>query len=156
MGIVGAAAVIGVMEGLLPAGGKNRIYMRLVTGLCLLCLVVRPLSTVAEALPSFFHNAVGELTAEDEDRRAEYGAILEGEITEAVREQLRAAVERELAERFDVTRCEVGVSLCRAEGELKVERAVITLLGKDIFKDPYTIEAHFGELLGAECVVVIG
>ena len=54
MGIVGAAAVIGMMEAILPQSGKTQNYMRLITALCLLCLVIRPLGEAMESLPDLF------------------------------------------------------------------------------------------------------
>lgn len=155
-GIIGAAAVIGIMENLVPQNGKTKNYMRLVTALCLLCLVIKPLSAVAQTLPALFSDAVEELAEEEDVTRSEYEAILEGEIADTVRAELRGAITEALEMRFGVTDCEVGVSLVRTDGELRAERAVITLMGKDIFKDPYAIEDYFGGLLGCECVVVVG
>jgi hypothetical protein len=64
MGIVGAAAVIGIMDAMIPQNGKTKGYMRLVAALCLLCLVVRPLGDVMESLPSLM-GSVGELVDEN-------------------------------------------------------------------------------------------
>ena len=61
-----------------------------------------------------------------------------------------------MATRFSVNDCEVGVALAREGEELHLARVIITLSGKDVFKNPYTIEEHFATLLGCECVVVVG
>lgn len=156
MGIVGAAAVIGIMNAMIPQGGKTKGYMRLVAALCLLCLVVRPLGDVMESLPSLM-GSVGELVDENGDTaRGEYESILEGEIQETVRQTLCDAVKSQLATRFSVDNCQVGVSLVRENEELRVTRVLITLMGKDIFKNPHAIEAYFSDLLNCDCVVVIG
>ena len=86
----------------------------------------------------------------------EYERILDGEIADTVRDTLRDALKSELVTRFGVKNCEVGLSLVRVQGELRVSRAVITLMGADIFKDPYVIENYFSDLLGCQCVVVVG
>ena len=156
LGIIGAAAVIGIMENIVPQNGKTKSYMRLITALCLLCLVVKPLGSVLDSLPALFAGATEQIAEGSEAARDEYEKILEGEITDTVREQLRAAVKSELESKFKVENCEVGIALGRVDGELRVQRTVITLMGRDIFKDPYTIEEHFGELLECECMVVIG
>ena len=156
LGIIGAAAVIGIMENIVPQNGKTKSYMRLITALCLLCLVAKPLGSVLDSLPALFADATEQIAEGGEAARGEYEKILEGEIMDTVREQLRIAVKSELETEFKVQNCEVGVALVRVEGELRTQRAVITLMGRDIFKDPYAIEAHFEELLGCECVVVIG
>ena len=156
LGIIGAAAVIGIMENIVPQNGKTKSYMRLITALCLLCLVVKPLGSMLDSLPALVADATEQIAEGSEAARDEYEKILEGEITDTVREQLSAAIESELETEFKVQNCEVGVALVRVDGELRIQRAVITLMGRDIFKDPYAIEEHFGELLGCECVVVIG
>ena len=156
MGIIGAAAVIGIMEGILPQNGKTKQYMRLITGLCLLCLVIKPLGSVLEALPTLFAQATEDLAESENAARAEYERILDGEIADTVRDTLRDALKSELVTRFGVKNCEVGLSLARVQGELRVSRAVITLMGADIFKDPYVIENYFSDLLECQCIVVVG
>lgn len=155
-GIIGAAAVIGILESILPKGGKTAQYMKLITALCLLCLVIKPIGAVLDGLPDRLFDSMEGIVGEGETARSEYEAILDGEITETVREQLCGAVEEQLATRFSVSNCEVGASLVRKDGALTVTRVVITLMGRDIFKDPYAIETYFGDLLNCECVVVIG
>ena len=156
LGIIGAAAVIGIMESILPQNGKTKQYMRLITGLCLLCLVIKPLGTVLDALPTLFSEATENLAETENAARTEYEQILDGEITDTVRDTLRDAIMSELSTRFGVKNCEVGLSLICVEGELRVERAVITLMRTDIFKDPYAIENYFSDLLECQCVVVVG
>lgn len=154
-GIVGATAVIGVMESLLPKGSKTGAYMKLITSLCLLCLIIKPMGAFLDALPDRLVTGL-EAVTDDAAARSEYEAILEGEITAAVREQLCDAVKSELFTRFSVSNCEVGAALERREGALAVTRVVITLMGKDIFKDPYAIEKYIGALLDCECIVTVG
>ena len=156
LGLVGAAAVVGIVESLVPPNAKTKRYVQLVTALCMVCLIVKPLASVASVLPDFFTEAIGEVTGDEQAARGEYEAILEGEITETVRNELVAAIGARLTERFRVTRCEVGVSLERVDGELRVGQVVVTLMGKDIFKDPYAIEDYLSDLLGCECIVVVG
>ncbi len=154
-GIIGAAAVIGVMESILPKGGKTKQYMKLITALCLLCLVIKPVGSFLDALPDLLAEGFEELS-EGTAARDEYEAILAGEIEEAVRDQLCGAITGELSTRFSVSNCEVGVALSREDGALTVRRVVITLMGKDIFKNPYEIEEYFGALLDCECIVAVG
>ena len=154
-GIIGAAAVIGVMESVLPKGGRTRQYMRLITALCLLCLVVKPIGTFLDALPALLSQSMEGIT-EGVGSRDGYEAILEGQIEGVVRDELCAAVREELSSRFFVSECEVGISLVKGDGTLAVSRVVIALFGKDIFKNPYAMEEYFGDLLGCECIVTVG
>lgn len=154
-GIIGTAAVIGALESLLPKTGKTRPYVRLVAALCLLCVIVRPvggfLSTLSDRLEDGF--SVSEGTSEE---RTRYEEILTGQVESVVREELQEAVAEALAERFSIQSCEVGVALARREEGLAVTRVVVTLTGRDVFKDPYAVEAYVSELLGCECITVIG
>ena len=154
-GIVGAAAVIGVMESILPKSNKAGAYLKLVTSLCLLCLVLRPVGAFLDALPSRLSVGLDGIMG-DEDEQAEYRAILEGEVLAVVREALAEELSHRLAERFSVTDCEIGTSLTRVDGAYALDRVVITLTGRDIFKNPHAIESYVTEQFGCECTVVIG
>ena len=155
MGIVGAAAVAGIAEHIAPQEGRLRGAVRLLSALCILCLVITPAKGVLEALPDLFAD-LSEIGEGEAASRSEYEAILEGQIRETVQDELCLAVEKELAARFSVTRCEVGVMLTRADGELRVEKVVVTLLGNDIFKNPHAIEDYFSNLLSCPCIVTVG
>ena len=154
-GIIGAAAVIGVMEGILPKGGRTRQYIRVITALCLLCIVIKPVGSFLEVLSSLLQDGMESLD-EGLAVRDEYEAILEGQIESVVRDELRAAICDEMSERFSIGNCEVGASLVRKDGVLSVDRVVITLFGKDVFKNPYEIEEYFSDLLDCECIVTVG
>lgn len=154
-GIIGAAAVIGVMESILPKSGRTRQYMRLITALCLLCLIVKPIGTFLDTLPSLLSDEM-EGIAEGGGSRDGYESILDGQIEAVVRDELCAAVKEELSEHFSVGNCEVGATLVSTDGTPTLCRVVITLFGKDVFKNPYAIEEYFSDLLGCECIVTVG
>ena len=154
-GIIGAAAVIGVMESILPKSGRTRQYVRLITALCLLCLVVKPIGSFLESLPALLEDGMAGIT-EGVGVRDEYETILSGQIEAVVRDELCAAVREELSARFSIESCEAGATLTRTDGVLSVSRVVITLFGKDVFKNPYAIEEYFSDLLGCECIVTVG
>ena len=155
MGIIGASAVIGIMDAMVPQNGKTKSYMRLIMALCLLCLVVRPLGNAMASIPAIFGSMI-EVQENEDAVQQEYEDILEGNIQETVRQQLCEVVKSQLKTRFSVENCEVGVSFFRENGELRVARVIITLMGKDIFKNPYVIEDYLVDLLNCECDVVVG
>lgn len=156
LGIVGASAVIGIMEAILPKNSKTRLYVKLITSLCLLCLVIRPVGTVLRDLPDLLLGKIEEMTIEGEQENQEYGAILDGQIEETVKEQLELAIREILREKFSVRSCDVGTVLQKRDGAWKVVRVAITLTGKDIFRNPYTIEEAVSQLLDCECTVATG
>ena len=155
LGIIGAAAVIGIVETIAPHNGKTAGYMRLIAALCLLCVVIKPLGSAVTQIPELFEKMTDAAYEGSEERR-EYEDILTGEVEQIVRESVVGALKEQLRLQFGVENCEIGVSLAREGQGFRVEKAVVTLMGKDIFRDPYAIEAYVGDLLGCECATVIG
>lgn len=153
LSVVGAAFCVGLLEELLPSEFGSKAYLRLLTGLCLLAIMLAPVGRCLAGLSELF----GELSLIEEEEENAYERILRENLGETVRGELCEAVKRDLRERFGVKneRTEVGVQL--GEGEtLSVARVVITLKGSDILKNPYEIEEYFGELLRCECRVRAG
>ena len=155
LGIIGAAAVIGIVESIAPHNAKTAGYMKLITSLCLLCVVIKPLSGAVTQIPALFEKMT-EAVAEDGEARREYEEILQGEMEEAVRGGLSDGLREQLRSQFGIENCEIGIALERTDGTFHVTRVIITLTGKDIFRNPHTVEAYVKELFECECVVVIG
>lgn len=151
LSVVGAAFCVGLLEELLPSEFGTKVYLRLLTGLCLLAILIAPVGKCLSGVAELF----GELSFLEEEQENEYEKILRENLGEAVKEELVAAVKRDLAARFGVKneKTEVGIQLGGEEG-LSVTRLVITLRGGDILKDPYEIEEYFGGLLNCECRVL--
>ena len=154
MGVVGVSLCVGILEEILPSSYGSKTYVRLLTGLCLLAVMIAPVGKVLQALPDVFSELEAVDEAEDMGR---YHEILKDSLSETVREQLATAVKEDLAEMFGVKadRTDVGVML-KGEETLSVARLVITLRGADIMKNPYEIEEYFEKRLSCECIVVSG
>lgn len=152
-GIVVSAAVFGLVGRLIPWGKTGR-DVKLLASLCMLCLMIRPVGEAISAVPELL-SQMSEIAEAGDASRGQYQKILEGEIQKNVQQQLRDAVAEELKARFGVSNCEVGVSLIKEAEALKVERLVVTLMGKDIFKNPHEIEAYFEDLFACPCIVVV-
>ena len=153
LGVVGAAFCVGILEELLPSEFGSRVYLRLLTGLCLLAIMLAPIGKSLAGLSELW----GELSLIEEEQENEYERILRENLGEAVKEKLCEAVKCDLADRFGVKnkRTEIGIKL-DGDGALSVSRLIITLKGSDILKNPYEIEEYFGELLSCECIVRAG
>ncbi len=152
LGLVGASLALGLMGQLTPRGISGG-RLRLISSLCLLCVVLSPLNSLAESLPDLIPSLF-DTTEETGD--TDYRDILEGSIVGATEEALREALASELDRRFDLTDPHIGLSFTRVEGELRLVRCLVTLKGSDIFKNPHTIEAYLTSLLDCECLVVVG
>ncbi len=153
LSVVGAAFCVGLLEELLPSELGSKVYLRLLTGLCLLAIMIAPVGRFLEGMYDLF----GELSFVEEEQENEYERILRENIGETVKEQLCEAVKRDLKEKFGVKneRTQVGVQLS-GDGALSVARLIITLKGSDILKNPYEIEEYFENLLNCECRVMAG
>ena len=157
MGLLGVPAVMGVMENILPSGAKSAAYLKFMSCLCLLCLALRPLSAVLEDLPALVSGRVEQLADQGEEKmRFQYESILAGQLESVVRQELVEAIGQKLEAMFSVGTYEVGVDLLWADTGWTLRQVVITLMGKDILKNPHAIEAYFYEWLDCECIVVIG
>ncbi len=147
MKVIGMAILVGLAEQFLPPNTKLRSYVRLFGSLCLLFILIAPLGRMVGTLPEWFE----ELEMETSET-GEYEKILEGSIKDTVRDELSAALIKKLGV-SEETR--IGVSF--EDGTpLKVKKVIITVTGKDIFKNPYEMEETVTKLLGCECVVVVG
>lgn len=156
MNVVGVAILAGVIDQLLPEKGKLRGHVRLLCGLCLLLVMVAPLGRALAALPALFEDGMAAI--EDAGGEAgKYDKILEGTVKDAVRQELSFALTQKLEKEFGVNAETVKIGISFEDGEpLRLKKVLVTLTGKDIFRNPYTIEETLSSLLGCECVVVIG
>lgn len=145
LGVIGAALAIGVAERLVPENAKTRKYLRLLFSLCLLLTVIKPIGSLAVGLPEL----IDGLLYKDESEEIRYLEIAEGELSEAYREGIRDILEEE----FSLSDFSVGVKM---GDDRRVETVTVTLMGRDIFKNPRLIENYVKEAVGAECIVIVG
>ena len=143
-GIICAALAIGVTESLLPESAKTRPYLKLIFGLALLLVIVRPLGELARMLPDLG----GEIILEQAEDN-EYAEIAD----EALGDAYRDGIKTELEATFGLKDFEVGILM---GDDRRPKRITVTLMGSDIFRDPYKIENHLGGAFGCECIVVVG
>ncbi len=155
LSVIGVALCVGILEEILPSSYGSKAYIRLLTGLCLLAVMIAPVGKFLSAIP----DALDQMAQwdEGEDGGEKYEEILQNSMSDAVRESLRTVVLEDLSETFGVNadKTDVGISFEDGEG-IRVKRMVITLRGVDILKNPHEIEDYFGGLLSCECVVVSG
>ena len=145
VGIVSAALAIGVAECLIPDGAKTKIYLKLLFSLVLLLVVVKPLGNFISEAPDF----IDRLLYPNESEEEHYLEIAEGEMLEVYREKLYEG----LVEKFNLTDFSLGIKM--GEDRL-IETVTVTLMGKDIFKNPILIENYVKEGTGADCIVIVG
>ena len=143
-GIICSAIAIGVTESLVPEGAKTRPYLKLIFGLALLLVIVRPIGELVSMLPDLTSDISSNLFD-----GSEYDDIAD----EALGEAYASGISAELEASFNLNDFEVGILMGE---DRRPRRVVVTLMGKDIFKSPYKIEEHISLAFGCECIVVIG
>lgn len=154
LNFIGVALCVGLLEELLPGQSGSKQFVRFLTGLCLLAVMIAPLGKWLATLPDSFSTIVGEEADEAEEK---YTEILAGELRDTVRENLIAVLKEDLAKEFSVDpeKSDVGI-LFAQEDSIRVTCVIVTLRGKDILKNPREMEAYFGKLLDCECRVICG
>ena len=143
-GLICASLAIGIAELLIPEGAKTAPYLKLVCALVLLVATVKPLGQLADLVPDF-----GDKIFEHEFETDEYEKIADEQLAEAYKVGIKAA----LTEQFGLNDFEVGVLMGEDRKPLRV---AVTLMGSDIFRDPYKIEEYIKKAFGCECVTLVG
>lgn len=143
-GIICASLAIGFAELLVPDNAKTRPYVRLLLGLLMILAVIKPIRALGEIFPRL-EGAI-EQSEVDGD---EYLKLADGALAETYKSGISKALEGE----FSLSDFEVGVAV---GDDKRPARVVVTLMGKDIFRDPYAIEGYISSAFGCECVTVIG
>lgn len=143
-GVICASMAIGIAELLVPETAKTRPYLKLIFGLAMLVVIIKPLGALVMELPE-----LGEAIFETETEDDRYAEIADEQLSAAYAEGITA----ELKKSFSLTDFEVGVAM---GDDRTPKRITVTLMGSDIFRNPHKIEEHLSAAFGCECVVIIG
>lgn len=148
-----------VIELLSPEGEGGGIarHIRLLGGLCLLCVAIAPLATYAaqEISPlDALSGAIDEWLERSEVSGNDLAARWE-EQSEALDLSVAAeTVSKMIEERFSISAADCRVSLATDDrGELHEVR--VALSGRAIWTDAHAIQSMIDELLGCACTVYI-
>lgn len=156
--ILTVSLLCGLIEHLTPAGEREglRRAVRLLTALCLLCLMIAPLRRVRDFFTSFDLGAwAWEL---ESGAQEEYERLMEEKLTAVTREQLRKELLTMLSEQFDIGAddCTLTLEFDETAETTTVRQVWISLHGKAVLRDPRAIEAAVEDALGCECTVSVG
>lgn len=152
---VAAGALLATITNLLtPPGEKGGLarFMRLLTSLVLLCLLLSPLSEAAKSLE--------QLLQADflfwEDRQEEYDGQMQELLDSASKDYVTQMLTKQLEERFLIASGQVEVRLAWEADGSKPSRATVILKDAAIWKNPRELQAFVEELLGCPCDTAIG
>lgn len=148
----------GLLDMLTPAGEREglRRGVRLLAGLCLLCVMIRPLTELSDAVEGIDLGSWAR--GLEREAETEYERLMEEKLTAVSQAQLREELLTMLSEQFDIGRedCTLTVEFDDAAQTLTVRRVWIALHGKAVLRDPRAIETAVEGVLGCECTVSVG
>ena len=151
-----STAFLAALVGLLAPGGGLAKYIKLLTSLLLLCVLLSPIQDAIPALQAFLNGEweLPELDLPNEDSyKEELNQALEGASTLYFTQMLTQTLQAEFAIDAEDLRCDVRWS---TENEaLRPTRVTVILSGRAIWKDPEAIERFVKELLECDCVCAI-
>lgn len=158
MQILTMSLLCGLIEQLSPAGEREglRRAVRLVTAICLLCLMVAPLRQAGACLTSF---DLGAWAREREsEAQEEYEGLMEEKLGAVSQERLRVELLTMLEEQFEIGTedCTLTVVFDESAETTTVREVWISLHGKAVLRDPRTVEAAVEAVLGCPCTVSVG
>ena len=156
--VITISICIGVYHIISPHFRGIEKYSKIIGMLVVLCVVISPIKELAKA---FDENGLQDLKDNilntDDEIPNEYDEIFKEYLSAFSIEEIKREIKEIMAQEFDIPKeeCEINVFTEKENEKLKISEVQILLSGKSIFKNPYTIEEYFENLLGCTCLVLI-
>ena len=159
--IVCIAAAGGIVSIISPSSGIKK-HLKLVCALCLLCVMIAPISNFISGMRDFFESdsseffGTSDIESELRDKyESIYDKYLEGGYGDSVGEAVKAILYEEKGVAKE--NCRVSVQFADNDGDGAREPSKITVIlsGKDVFRDPEDIKELVSEIFECECVCAI-
>ena len=148
----------GLAESLSPAGEREglRRAVRLLTALCLLCLMIAPLHGMRDEIGTFDLGAL--VQGMEGDGREELEQLMEEKLSVVTCEQWKADLRYMLCEQFGIDGEDYTLTVDWEEenNTVTVHGVWIELRGKAVLCDPRTIEAAVENAWQCPCTVSVG
>lgn len=157
LSIFATALLITVVDILAPVGSGGGLskYLKFVSSLVLVCLLISPTVSLAERLLEFA-NGDWELDIEG-DVKGHYSSELQDALDNASKEYFEGMLTKTLCEEFAIAEDDLRVRVeWIGDGEnLHPKKVTVILSGKAIWKNPAKIEEYVSSLLDCDCVSAI-
>ena len=152
MTLIGTSLLSGAVGVLVPRAHKK--YLRLLTGLCLLCVMAEPMMTLAQDGLSFFDNGDGA----QEEALSNYDEIYNRTLETADASYLASFIKTHICQEFSIKNDDVSVTVSfeKKDAQSVLERTKVLLGGSAVVQDPYLIVEAVENLTGAPCSIVYG
>ena len=147
--LLGVSLLAGVTELLMPRGGE-RAYVKLVGALCVLCLLISPLTDMLHALRTLDTDIIAAEFATEETE--DYARVFADYVTGAETQELERQLEGLLRERFEMEEDSLEVR-SEWEGE-RLNCIWICIYPSGMTTDPEPIEDFVETTLGFSCEIL--
>ena len=147
-----AVAAVAALAGLIAPEGGKQTGLRLVTGLCVLLVVITPIVSGVRALtdPDFSGFSFGD------SKEAEYESIFADGVRGAGGTYLAERLCEALASRYSCPASDFSVRFSFSENGEEVTAVLVLLRGKAVFLDTYDLEKYVEKLFSCPVTTAVG
>ena len=152
--LIGISILISIIGMVTPL--KEKKYTRLVCTLCLLCVILRPLSEMFDSklFPLLSSDGLFEESGGEEE--SFYQEIYNNTVRDANAQRISDGLEAMLAKDLSLPlgEFEVRVEIDDSGGYINVNKTTVLIKEGAVAKDPHKIVAYLEEMLGCKCEIV--
>lgn len=156
--VITISICVGIYNVISPNFRGVEKYSRVIGMLVVLCVIITPLKNFMNAFDEGeLDNIKNSIIDTENGEIGEYDEIFKNYLNSFSVEELKGEIRNILLREFEIPPddCEITVFTNNQEGSLQASHLQILLSGKSIFKNPYTIEEYFENLLKCNCQVLI-
>lgn len=156
--IILVSICIGIIDIISPDNNGLSKYTQTIGLLIILCVILSPIGKMLKSMDDNFLNQIKDnILMDDEDTKNKYEHLLHEYLSNHSLKELENQIKEILDSKFEIPNdeCDIKVIAGYVEDTFILNEIKIILSGKSIFKNPYSIEEYFSELLGCKCTVVI-
>ena len=155
--LISVSIICGIVQTLAPesTGDGLRKYVKLASTLCLLCIIIAPVSSLMREV-SENGSALGEGWFDGEEMAEKYEEVYKESIVKYSAAELEDICENEVVKRFGIDRNIFDISVFAvSENEyLNVDRVILSLYKTTDQNDPRDIAEYLSSLLECECEII--
>lgn len=150
--IVAVSVFCGAVEILSPQNDMRK-YVRLLCGICVLCIIAEPLTSVFKSFGGLFD---GMADADIEISQSDYTKIFEDSLRSGAADEVARYVKEKLSEEMNISgdKFDVSVVLEEKEGSYHAARATVRIFPSGLALDAKEMVNALGNILDCPCAVI--
>lgn len=160
IGLLALAVCCAVVELLSPEGEGGGIarHIKLMTGLCLLCVLATPIVSLLRAgadLPARLEAALSDWLSIRDQADKDFSDRWQEEYEQLDVTFASQTIAGMLQDKFLIAAGDISVEVVPDESQSLISHVRVALSGRAIWQNTHEIEAFIGETLGCECIIYI-